>query len=130
MVHSSSARHVDLAAAAALAAGTAKRMSFAPMVISTGCLMAYEALWLLMGRRSRTDCRGWFLNAFAGPHRTAVAGAGRRRKASGRARLHDQVAEGARHDPRRDPGPAGRFRGGGVWRPMSRPCSCAASAAR
>jgi len=66
MVHSSSARHVDLDAAAALAAGTAKRMSFAPMVISTGCLMAYEALWLLMGRRSRTDCRGWFLNAFAG----------------------------------------------------------------
>lgn len=66
MVHSSSAKHVDLEAAAALAAGTAKRMSFAPMVISTGCLMAYEALWLLMGRRSRTDCRGWFLNAFAG----------------------------------------------------------------
>lgn len=66
MVHSSSARHVDLDAAAALAAGTAKRMSFAPMVISTGCLMAYEALWLLMGRRSKTDCRGWFLNAFAG----------------------------------------------------------------
>lgn len=65
MTHSSSAHHVDLEAAAALAAGTAKRMSFAPMVISTGCLMAYEALWLLMGRRSSTDCRGWFLNAFA-----------------------------------------------------------------
>ena len=64
MTHSSSARHVDLDAAAALAAGTAKRMSFAPMVISTGCLMAYEALWLLMGRKSATDCRGWFLNAF------------------------------------------------------------------
>ncbi len=66
MTHSSSADHVDLEAAAALASGTAKRMSFAPMVISTGCLMAYEALWLLMGRRSKTDCRGWFLNAFAG----------------------------------------------------------------
>lgn len=65
MIHSSSASHVDLGAAAALAAGTAKRMSFAPMVISTGCLMAYEALWLLMGRRSKTDCRGWFLNAFS-----------------------------------------------------------------
>lgn len=48
MTHSSSASHVDLGAAAALAAGTAKRMSFAPMVISTGCLMAYEALWLLI----------------------------------------------------------------------------------
>jgi molybdopterin-synthase adenylyltransferase len=66
MTHSSSSRHVDLNAAAALAAGTAKRMSFAPMVIATGCLMAYETLWLLMGRRSATDCRGWFLNAFAG----------------------------------------------------------------
>lgn len=66
MTHSSSARHVDLDAAAALASGTAKRMSFAPMVISTGCLMAYEALWLVMGRRSATDCRGWFLNPFAG----------------------------------------------------------------
>lgn len=66
MTHSSSARHVDLDAAAALASGTAKRMSLAPMVISTGCLMAYEALWLLMGRRSQTDCRGWFLNAFTG----------------------------------------------------------------
>ena len=66
MTHSSSARHVDLDAAAALASGTAKRMSFAPMVISTGCLMAYEALWVVMGRRSATDCRGWFLNPFAG----------------------------------------------------------------
>jgi threonine dehydrogenase-like Zn-dependent dehydrogenase len=64
MIHSSSASHVDLNAAAALAAGTAKRMSFAPMVIITGSLMAYEALWLLMGRKSSTDCRGWFLNAF------------------------------------------------------------------
>lgn len=66
MIHSSSAQHVDLDAAAALASGTAKRMSFAPMVISTGCLMAYEALWLVMGRRSATDCRGWFLNPIAG----------------------------------------------------------------
>ena len=66
LTHSSSARHVDLDAAVALAAGTAKRISFAPMVISTGCLMAYEAVWLLMGRRSATDCRGWFLNAFTG----------------------------------------------------------------
>jgi len=66
LTHSSSASHVDLDAATALAAGTAKRMSFAPMVISTGCLMAYEAIWLLIGRRSATDCRGWFLNAFTG----------------------------------------------------------------
>lgn len=65
MTHSSSARQVDLAVAAKVASGQAKRMSFAPMVISTGCLMAYEALWLLIGRRSATDCRGWFFNPVA-----------------------------------------------------------------
>ncbi|MDR6529824.1 molybdopterin/thiamine biosynthesis adenylyltransferase [Caulobacter rhizosphaerae] len=66
LTHSSAASHVDLEVAAAVAAGKAKRMSFAPMVIATGCLMAYEALWLLMGRRSKSDCRGWFFNPFAG----------------------------------------------------------------
>lgn len=66
LTHSSAARHVDLEVAAAVAAGTAKRMSFAPMVIATGCLMAYEAIWLLLGRRSAADCRGWFFSPFAG----------------------------------------------------------------
>lgn len=66
LTHSSSARRVDLGVAADVAAGKAKRMSFAPMVIATGCLMAYEALWLMMGRRSTADCRGWFLDPFAG----------------------------------------------------------------
>lgn len=65
MVHSSSASHVDLGIAAEVAAGKRSRMSFAPMVITTGNLMAYEALQLLMGRRSRTDHRGWFLNPYA-----------------------------------------------------------------
>jgi threonine dehydrogenase-like Zn-dependent dehydrogenase len=62
MVHSSSARHVDLAAAAEMASGKRSRMSFAPMVITTGNLMAYEALGQVMGRPSRTDHRGWFFN--------------------------------------------------------------------
>ena len=65
MVHSASARHVDLAAAAEMAAGRRKRMSWAPMVTTTGNLMAYEALGLAMGRPSRTDHRGWFLNPYA-----------------------------------------------------------------
>jgi hypothetical protein len=34
------------------------------MVITTGNLMAYEALQLTMGRTSRTDHRGWFLNPY------------------------------------------------------------------
>lgn len=64
LTHSSSAFHVDLEAAAEMAAGKRSRMSFAPMVITTGNLMAYEALQLLMGRPSRTDHRGWFLNPY------------------------------------------------------------------
>jgi hypothetical protein len=64
LTHSSSARHVDLDIAAEVAAGKRSRMSFAPMVITTGNLMAYEALQLVMGRSSRTDHRGWFLNPY------------------------------------------------------------------
>lgn len=62
MTHSSSHTHIDLTAAAEMAAGKRKRMSFAPMVTTAGCLMAGEALALLMGRKTRTDCRGWFMN--------------------------------------------------------------------
>jgi hypothetical protein len=68
MMHSSSRHYVDLGIAAEVAAGRRSRMSFAPMVISTGMLMAYEAISLALGRRTRTDCRGWFFN----PHKPAV----------------------------------------------------------
>ena len=43
-------------------------MSFAPMVITTGMMMAYEAIALVLGKRTGTDCRGWFFN----PYRPAV----------------------------------------------------------
>ena len=62
LTHSSSAFHVDLRAAAEMAAGKRSRMS---MVVTTGNLMAYEALQALMGRTSRTDHRGWFLNPYS-----------------------------------------------------------------
>ncbi|MCC8982028.1 HesA/MoeB/ThiF family protein [Bradyrhizobium acaciae] len=68
MLHSSSRNYVDLTIAGEVAAGRRSRMSFAPMVISTGMLMAYEAVALILGRTSGTDCRGWFLN----PHRPAI----------------------------------------------------------
>ena len=68
MLHSSSRNYVDLAIAGEVAAGRRSRMSFAPMVISTGMLMAYEAVALILGRRTGTDCRGWFFN----PHKPAV----------------------------------------------------------
>ena len=64
MTHSSSASHVDLEVAAEMAAGKRSRMSFAPMVITAGNLMAYEALQLVMGRPSHTDHRGWFFNPY------------------------------------------------------------------
>jgi molybdopterin-synthase adenylyltransferase len=68
MMHSSSRHYVDLGIAAEVAAGRRSRMSFAPMVISTGMLMAYEAIALALGRPASADCRGWFFN----PHKPAV----------------------------------------------------------
>lgn len=61
-VHSSSASYIDHAVAAGLFAGTRARPSFAPMVIATGTLMAFEAVKLLLGRPSGVDHRGVFLN--------------------------------------------------------------------
>jgi molybdopterin-synthase adenylyltransferase len=62
MVHSSSANHIDVGIAAEMLAGTRSRPSFAPMVIETGTLMAFEAVKLLLGRDSGVDHRGVFLN--------------------------------------------------------------------
>jgi molybdopterin/thiamine biosynthesis adenylyltransferase len=70
MLHSRSRHHVDLSIAGEVASGRRSRMSFAPMVISTGMMMAYEAIALVLGRTTGTDCRGWFFN----PHRPAVEG--------------------------------------------------------
>lgn len=64
LVHSSSRNHIDLAVAAEVAAGRRSRMSFAPMVISTGMLMAYESIAILLGKNTGTDNRGWFLNPY------------------------------------------------------------------
>lgn len=64
MTHSASAFHIDLDMAGEVAAGKRSRMSFAPMVISSGMLMAYEAIGVVLGQPSATDCRGWFLNPY------------------------------------------------------------------
>ena len=64
LVHSSSRRHIDLEVAASVAAGRRSRMSFAPMVITTGMLIAYETIALLLGNNTGTDNRGWFLNPY------------------------------------------------------------------
>lgn len=62
MVHSSSAEHVDLEIAAEMVSGKRKRISFAPMVWSTGCLMAYEAIRHLLGRKGGPGPGGIFVN--------------------------------------------------------------------
>ena len=61
MVHSSSRHHIDLGIAADLMAGRRSRPSFAPMVIATGSMMAFEAVKLLLGRAT-VDHRGVFWN--------------------------------------------------------------------
>nr|WP_300309312.1 ThiF family adenylyltransferase [Halomonas sp.] len=64
MLHSSSRHHVDLDIAAEVASGHRSRMSFSTMVITTGMLMAYEAIALALGKPTGTDCRGWFFNPY------------------------------------------------------------------
>src|SRR5699024_4606764 len=60
LVHSSTARHIDMDVAAELLAGKRSRMSFAPMVIATGNLMAFEAAESLLGPKRGAVCRGYF----------------------------------------------------------------------
>jgi len=64
MIHSTSAFHIDLELAGEVAAGERSRMSFAPMVITSGMLMAYETIDLVLGRPNKTDHRGWFFNPY------------------------------------------------------------------
>ena len=68
LTHSNTHRYVDLAIAAELAAGKRKRFSFAPMVVTTGALMAYEAVRLILGKPGGADHRGYFFN----PHTPGV----------------------------------------------------------
>lgn len=68
LTHSNTHRYVDLAIAAELAAGKRKRFSFAPMVVTTGALMAYEAVRLILGKPGGADDRGYFFN----PHTPGV----------------------------------------------------------
>jgi len=66
MVHSSSRNHIDLDLVGEVVSGQRSRMSFAPMVITTGQLMAYEAVNAVLGRARGADNRGWFFNPYKG----------------------------------------------------------------
>ncbi|MFL4471802.1 ThiF family adenylyltransferase [Tateyamaria armeniaca] len=65
ILHSSSRHYIDLDLAGEVAAGKRSRMSFAPMVISTGMLMAYEVTNGILNRKPGADHRGWFFNPYA-----------------------------------------------------------------
>lgn len=62
LINSSSVKYVDLKVATELIAGRRKRMSFAPMVITTGNLMAFEVIKLLLSKPTSADHRGYFLD--------------------------------------------------------------------
>ncbi len=64
VIHSSSRHHIDLDMVGEVVAGRRSRMSFAPMVITTGQLMAYETLHSILGRPYGADNRGWFFNPY------------------------------------------------------------------
>lgn len=61
-IHSSSVRYIDPAVAAEVLAGRRSRPSFAPMVITNGNLMAFEAISHVLGRAGGADCRGYFFD--------------------------------------------------------------------
>ena len=62
MTNSSSVKYIDLDIAAEFIAGKRSRMSLAPMVITAGNMMAYEALFTILGKRGGADDRGYFWN--------------------------------------------------------------------
>ena len=64
LTNSSSVNHIHLDYAVEMLSGKRSRMSFAPMVITAGNLMCYEAIKLILGDASTTDYRGYFFNPF------------------------------------------------------------------
>ena len=65
MTHSSSREHVDVDMATEVISGERSRMSFAPMVITSGNLMCFEAMNLILDQPSGTDHRGYFFNPWS-----------------------------------------------------------------
>ena len=66
VLNSSSRRYIDTALIGEVIEGKRGRPSFAPMVITTGMLMAYEVANGIMGRPHGADNRGWFFNPYKG----------------------------------------------------------------
>ncbi|MEO8146940.1 MAG: ThiF family adenylyltransferase [Bacteroidia bacterium] len=61
-VYSSSLNYVDLKIAKEIMNGTRKRISFSPMVWTTGCMMAYEVVRLALNKKGGPGVKGMFFN--------------------------------------------------------------------
>lgn len=66
MTNSSSIQHIDFNVAMDMVSGKRPRMSLAPMVITTGNLMAYQVLYLVLNKKTTVGCEGLFLNPLLG----------------------------------------------------------------
>ncbi len=66
VLNSSSRHYIDLDLIGDVITGKRGRPSFAPMVITTGMLMAYECANGVMGRPFGANCQGYFLNPYRG----------------------------------------------------------------
>lgn len=66
MTQSSTADHVELEIAGEMVSGKRKRFSFAPMVWMTGCLMAYEAVRIILNKPGGPGVGGVFFNPWTG----------------------------------------------------------------
>ncbi|NBD29435.1 MAG: ThiF family adenylyltransferase [Alphaproteobacteria bacterium] len=64
VLHSSSRHYIDLDLIGDVVKGARGRPSFAPMVVTTGMLMAYEVANGILGRPHGADNRGWFFNPY------------------------------------------------------------------
>ena len=61
-VNSNSLNYIDINIAAEIMNGKRKRISFAPMVWLTGCMMAYEVIRVRLNKKGGPDVRGVFYN--------------------------------------------------------------------
>ena len=66
MAFSSSRHHVVMPIALEMVAGERSRFSFAPMVWMTGCMMAYEAVRIILGKPGGPGVEGVFYNPWSG----------------------------------------------------------------
>jgi molybdopterin-synthase adenylyltransferase len=63
-INSNSLNYIDLDIAKEIMQGKRKRVSFAPMVWTTGCLMAYEVLRLALNKKGGATIKGLFFNPY------------------------------------------------------------------